>query len=167
MENKKKVFIKLLLPAYFLLIFSVQTQAQSLKSFKGKASFYSHKFTGKKTANGEIFNNYDYTCAHKHLPFGTLIEVENPKTGRSVIVRVNDRGPYSAGRVLDLSYEAAKKLGLIQNGVSDIRATIIKRRKQANNPSPFNDSFSANYSRRFIYPVIGTNQEIKRYVYRL
>ncbi len=93
--------------------------------FKGYASFYHTKFLGRKTANGEIFTRGVYTCAHKSLPFGTLIEVENTKTGRWVIVRVNDRGPFSKGRVLDLSIDAAKHIGIIDHGVAHITGRVV------------------------------------------
>ena len=128
MENKIKSYFRLLLPAYILLHFSAVSFSQSLKtgqSFKGIASFYAHSFTGKKTANGELFDNAGYTCAHKYLPFGTILEVKNQKNGRKVKVRVNDRGPYTEGRLIDLSYKAAKSLGFVSKGVSDVTVKII------------------------------------------
>jgi rare lipoprotein A len=94
-------------------------------TFKGVASYYHSKFLGRKTANGEIFSRGMYTCAHKTLPFGTLIEVENTKTGRWVIVRVNDRGPFARSRVLDLSIDAAKHLGFLEKGVAHVTAKIV------------------------------------------
>ena len=94
-------------------------------SFKGYASYYHTKFLGRKTANGETFTRGAYTCAHKSLPFGTLIEVENTKTGRWVIVRVNDRGPFAKNRVLDLSIDAAKHLGILEKGVAYISAKVV------------------------------------------
>ncbi len=94
-------------------------------SFKGFASYYHAKFLGRKTASGEVFTKGEFTCAHKTLPFGTLIEVENTKTGRWVIVRVNDRGPFSKGRVLDLSIDAAKHLGIIERGIAHVKAKIV------------------------------------------
>lgn len=92
------------------------------------ASFYGHNdgFDGKKAANGEIFDKNAYTAAHKSLPFGTVLKVTYPKTGRSVNVRINDRGPYVSGRDIDLSYGAAKKIGLVQHGVGQVRVTVIK-----------------------------------------
>ena len=86
-----------------------------------KASWYGPKFHGKMTANGEIYNQMAYTAAHKSLPFGTLLKLTNPKNGKSVIVRINDRGPYIPGRQLDLSKGSAIELGVMENGVSKIK----------------------------------------------
>jgi len=86
-----------------------------------KASWYGPKFHGKLTANGEIYNQMALTAAHKSLKFGTLLKVTNTKNGRSVIVRINDRGPYIAGRDLDLSKGAAIELGLLRRGVARVK----------------------------------------------
>ena len=87
----------------------------------GLASFYGEGFDGKLTANGEHFNRNAMTAAHKTLPFGTCVEVTSVETGRTVRVRINDRGPYAKGRVIDLSEGAARKLGIIEKGVSQVR----------------------------------------------
>lgn len=92
----------------------------------GYASYYADKFHGRKTANGEIFNMHDYTAAHRNLPFNTLLLVTNQENGRTVKVRVNDRGPYVKGRILDLSLQAAKDIGLIKNGVAKVNIKILK-----------------------------------------
>src|SRR6478735_2538471 len=78
----------------------------------GIASYYASKFEGKRTANGERYRKKEFTAAHRTLPFGTLLKVTNPKNHKWVIVRVNDRGPYNRRRIIDLSYRAAKHLGL-------------------------------------------------------
>ena len=78
----------------------------------GAASWYGPGFHGKKTANGERFNTHDLTAAHKTLPFGTKVRVTNEQTGQSVVVRINDRGPYAHGRVIDLSKAAAEAVGI-------------------------------------------------------
>ena len=78
----------------------------------GAASWYGPGFHGKKTANGERFNTHDLTAAHKTLPFGTKVRVTNERTGKSVVVRINDRGPYAHGRVIDLSKAAAEAVGI-------------------------------------------------------
>lgn len=125
-------FTKTLFTILFSALGFVPSFSQGLeykKSFKGLASFYGKEFNGKTTANGDVFNSRYYTCAHRTLPFGTLIEIENPRNGKKVIVKVNDRGPFIGQRVIDLSREAARKLGLIQHGVSDIKAKILKKRK--------------------------------------
>lgn len=86
-----------------------------------KASWYGPKFHGKLTANGEIYDQMSLTAAHKQLKFGTLLKVTNPKNGRSVIVRINDRGPYIEGRDLDLSKGAAIELGMMRKGVARLK----------------------------------------------
>ena len=89
----------------------------------GMASYYK---SGKRTANGERFNPNGLTAAHRSLPFGTKLKVTNPRTGRSVVVRVNDRGPFIRGRVIDLSLGAARVIGLTASGVGRISYTIIR-----------------------------------------
>jgi rare lipoprotein A len=90
----------------------------------GLASFY--RLTGYKTANGETFDPNLLTAAHRTLPFGTKLRVTNVTTGKSVVVRVNDRGPFIAGRELDLSYSAAESLGMIEQGVSKVQMTVVQ-----------------------------------------
>ena len=92
----------------------------------GEASYYGPGFHGKKTASGEIFDQDDYTCAHKSLPFGTKLKVVRVDNGSSVVVRVNDRGPYVDGRILDLSVAAGKKIGLDKVGHAKVVATVIE-----------------------------------------
>ncbi len=84
----------------------------------GKASWYGPRFHGRLTANGERFNTNDMTAAHKTLPFGTKVRVTNTKTGQSVVVRINDRGPYAHGRVIDLSKASARPIGV--DGVAPV-----------------------------------------------
>lgn len=91
----------------------------------GYCSYYGKKFNGRKTANGEVFDMYQLTAAHRALPFNTILEVENLDNHKKVRVRVNDRGPFKKGRILDLSYGAAKRIGLIATGVAKIKAKII------------------------------------------
>jgi rare lipoprotein A len=92
---------------------------------KGVASWYGKDFHGRRTSNGEIYNMYDMTAAHKTLPLGTFVRVENLKNGRSVDVRVNDRGPFVRGRVIDLSYTAAKRIGMIGPGTARVKVTAL------------------------------------------
>ena len=86
-----------------------------------KASWYGPQFHGRFTANGEVYDQMAFTAAHKSLRFGTLLKVTNPRNGRSVIVRINDRGPYIEGRDLDLSKGAAIELGLLKKGVGRVK----------------------------------------------
>lgn len=93
----------------------------------GMASWYGPKWHGKKTANGERFDMNSMTAAHKTLPFGTLVKVRNERNGRETIVRINNRGPFTKGRILDLSKGAANKLGFVSNGVARIKMEVIGR----------------------------------------
>jgi len=92
---------------------------------EGKASFYAKKFQGRKTANGELFSNYDYTAAHRSLPFNTYLNVVNKSNNYNIIVRVNDRGPYAKNRVIDLSEAAARRIGGYQHGLVPVRLEIL------------------------------------------
>lgn len=91
-----------------------------------KASWYGPGFHGRKTANGEKFDQMSYTAAHKSLKFGTLLRITNPKNGKSIVVRINDRGPYIEGRDLDLSKAAALELGLMRKGVARLKVEELK-----------------------------------------
>src|SRR5512143_4083498 len=93
----------------------------------GVATWYGPEFHGKTTASGERFNMYDLTCAHKELPFGSVLEVTNTANGRSVRCTVNDRGPFVSGRDLDLSYAAAKEIGLIGSGQTRVKIVYLGR----------------------------------------
>ena len=93
---------------------------------EGKATWYGPGLNGNKTASGEVFDMYGMTAAHKHLPFGTIVLVTNEKNGKSVVVRINDRGPFTAGRIIDLSYGAAYLIDMIRAGVVPARVEIIR-----------------------------------------
>ena len=85
---------------------------------KGKASYYSKRATGARTSSGERLHHDSLTCAHRTHPFGTMLKVTNPKNGKSVVVKVTDRGPFGRGRIIDLSWRAAKELGMLSQGVA-------------------------------------------------
>lgn len=95
-------------------------------TFRGKASYYADKFHGRSTASGEVFNQNKLTAAHRSLPFGTKLKVRNLKNNRSVVVVINDRGPFVEGRIIDLSYEAARQLDMLQDGIADVECTILE-----------------------------------------
>ena len=99
-----------------------------------KASWYGPKFHGKYTANGEVYDQMALTAAHKYLSFGTLLKITNPKNGKSVIVRINDRGPYIEGRELDLSKGAAIELGILEKGVARVKVQEVAL-SERNNPA--------------------------------
>lgn len=91
-----------------------------------RASWYGPGFHGQKTANGERYDQMSFTAAHKSLKFGTLLKITNPKNNKSVVVRINDRGPYIGGRDLDLSKAAALELGFVRKGVTKIKVEEVK-----------------------------------------
>ena len=91
----------------------------------GFASYYSDALHGRQTANGERYNREAFTAAHRTLPFGTLIQVTNKRNGKSIVVRINDRGPYVDGRVIDLSWRAAQSLGMVNEGVVPVNLETV------------------------------------------
>lgn len=95
----------------------------------GNVAYYGQKFAGRKTANGERFNPQALTMAHKTLPFGSLVKVTNEKNNRSVVVRVNDRGPTTEGRVGDVSLAAARKLKMVRSGVVSAKLEVVGQAK--------------------------------------
>ena len=105
------------------------TYANTGQIHEGKASWYGTSAHGKSTANGEVFLRTDFSAAHKTLPFGTVVRVYNEKNGRQVLVRINDRGPYSKGRVIDLSQRAANNLHMLKRGVARVVFEVISDRK--------------------------------------
>ena len=127
---------KLLLIALFALcnIFTLTIQAQS----DGKASFYSNGLHGRRMSNGERYDRNAFTCAHRTLPFGTRLKITNPRNGKSVIVRVTDRGPFVRGRVVDLSYAAARELGTLASGVAYVKVELVRKETEIPFPSESN-----------------------------
>ncbi len=93
---------------------------------RGSASYYAARFDGQRTASGERFDNDDMTAAHRTLPFGSLVRVTNPGNGRSVVVRINDRGPFTRGRLIDVSRAAAVELGMIARGHATVELALIE-----------------------------------------
>lgn len=110
-----------------ILLMGVVTSCTPKITETGKASYYADKFNGRKTASGEVFRNGKKTAAHKTLPFGTQVKVTNLRNGRSVKVRINDRGPFVAGRNIDLSKKAARKIGMVQEGVGNVKLVYRKK----------------------------------------
>lgn len=92
---------------------------------RGRASWYGREHQGRRTSSGERFNRHAYTCAHKTLPFGTRLRVTNPRTGKAVVVRVTDRGPFRHQRILDLAEVAARPLGIIERGAIGVIAEVV------------------------------------------
>ena len=100
----------------------------------GMASFYNDSFDGKRTANGETFDQKLLTACHRTLPFGTLVRVINIATGKSVIVRINDRGDLTPSRIIDLSHAAASEIGMLRAGVAKVRLEILAKSKSDTRP---------------------------------
>lgn len=98
------------------------------KSMVGVASYYADKFEGRKTASGERYHKQALTAAHPELPFGTLVKVTCLTTRKSVVVRINDRGPFVKGRTLDLSRSAAEKIGLIRKGKAKVKIEVLGKK---------------------------------------
>lgn len=141
--------IKKLLPFAILLVFlsscssrhvvetgyypyPVMKTVQTGYTQEGIASWYGPNFHGKRTADGEIYNMYAHTAAHKTLPFNTIVRVINLNNGRSTVVRINDRGPFVKNRIIDLSYSAAKDLGMIGTGTAPVKIIVLGNAKNYN-----------------------------------
>ncbi len=123
-------FIGILCIAALLLLASCHRKSHPSTTAKnceetGMASYYGGKFIGRQTANGEIFVANKLTAAHKTLPFGTMVKVTNLSNGKSVVVRINDRGPFVKGRIIDLSEAAAKKIDMLQQGVVKVEIVCV------------------------------------------
>ena len=112
-----------------ILFSSIFLYAKAQTSETGLASYYSDKFEGKTTASGEVYSSSKMTAAHRSLPFGTRVKVTNSANDRSVIVIVNDRGPFVKDRIIDLSKGAAVKLGYIEEGVAKVKIDILDGQK--------------------------------------
>ena len=102
-------------------------QDKGVQTISGPASWYGPGFHGRQTANGERYDQNGLTAAHKTLPFGTKVRVTNNKNGKSVVVRINDRGPYHGNRVIDLSKGAAQAVGLTSSGVAPVKIEVLGR----------------------------------------
>lgn len=101
------------------------TVARINDQLRGIASWYGPKFHAKKTSNGELYNMYANTAAHKTLPMNTMVKVQNLENGKSTIVRINDRGPFVSGRIIDLSNKAAHAIDMVKKGTARVRVTVI------------------------------------------
>lgn len=121
--------IKYLIIALLTTFFMIPCCAQ--KHQHGKASYYSKRATGARSASGQKIHHDSLTCAHRYYPFGTMLKVTNLRNDKSVIVKVIDRGPYGRGRIIDLSWAAAKEIGMIAQGVGTVKV------ERLDNPVPY------------------------------
>ena len=108
-----------------LVTFALTTPAVAQGQQHGKASYYSNSLHGHRTSDGSRYHKDSLTCAHRTLPFGTLLKITNKKNGKEVIVKVTDRGPYCTGRVVDLSMAAARELGMVASGVAAVQVEKV------------------------------------------
>lgn len=120
----KKIFI-LLFFNLTIVLFTLLGLALDRIRMTGTTSWYGQKFYGRKTASGEIYDQWAFTAAHRYLKFGTLVSVKNLQNNKKVTVRINDRGPYWPGRIIDLSLGAAEKIDMRQQGLARVRLKII------------------------------------------
>lgn len=126
MRSRVGVITLLMVLAYGCASTSQPQVPRPQETLHGVASWYGEEFAGRTTANGEIFDPSSLTAAHRSFPFGTVLDITNPKTTQTVRVRVNDRGPYIGNRVIDLSYAAAQQIGLIEPGVGTVDIVVVK-----------------------------------------
>lgn len=122
--------LKFILPVIIMVIFSSCTRIKvtsQAPAQTGLASWYGPDFHGRATSSREIYDMYDLTAAHKTLPFGTMVVVTNLENGKSVTVRINDRGPFVKGRIIDLSYAAAKAIDMVGPGVVPVKLEILEK----------------------------------------
>jgi rare lipoprotein A len=143
--------------SYLLILFLLCPVLVSLgQTQTGKASFYADKFEGHPTASGEKYKHNKLTAAHKTLPFGTVVRVTNLANGSTVEVKINDRGPYIEGRVIDLSKSAAEKLGFINLGVTDVKLEVVDAGDGKSKSQPVSiDNVSVDENEYYDFEVTG------------
>lgn len=112
---------------------------------KGVASWYGKQFHGRKTANGEVYDMYGRTAAHKTLPFNTVLQVTNLDNGKKMLVRVNDRGPFVSGRIIDLTYTVAKELGMADEGTAPVQIVAMTRAEEGGDGALYLDRPVPNF----------------------
>lgn len=145
LSNSTIVFLKLFffIIIYLIFLFSpflTSAQKKESRANFGNASFYHDSFNGKETSNGETYDKDDFTAAHLSYPFNTILLVTNKKNNKSIVVRVNDRGPFKRSRIIDLSRSAAKKIDMVPFGVVPVKIKVLNFL----NPSIMNDSLLNN-----------------------
>lgn len=129
--------------AHILLIVlfaSVAVIAEAQPQQKGKASYYGRKFEGRRMSSGAVYRGDSMFCAHRTYPFGTLLSVTNMSNGKSVVVKVMDRGPYGRGRIIDLSYAAARKIDMLHAGIVNVTVKPYKKINIPFKPEPDDDN---------------------------
>jgi len=136
MKLSKMISASILI-SFIVTMFSLTAFSQDEQI--GFSSWYGPKFHGKQTASGELYDKTKYTAAHRTLPFGTMVKVTYLKTNKSILVRVNDRGPFIKGRIIDISEAAAREIGLVNDGVGKIKLEIVNKGYEAPNPTLYDE----------------------------
>ena len=119
-----------LLRTLFLAAAIGATAPMAAQQYKGKASYYSNALHGRRMSDGTTYDKNSMTCAHRSLPLGTLVKVTNPKNGKSVVVKVTDRGPHHRRQLIDLSRKAAEEIDILRQGVADVVVEVVKKVKK-------------------------------------
>ncbi len=138
MNSKFTLYFRVLILVFSTLFFSACSRhapsrdGRSTRSFEGKsdvgyASWYGDQFHGKKTASGEVYDMYSMTAAHRHAPFGTQVRVTNLDNDRQTVVKINDRGPFVRGRIIDLSRKAAEEIGMVGSGTAKVKLEFLNK----------------------------------------
>ena len=140
MRTREQKYATPLLRGLLFIIFHLSFSLAIGQTQRGIASYYGKRATGRLTSSGERLHHDSMTCAHRTHPFGTLLKVFNPHNKRSVVVKVNDRGPFGRGRIIDLSWAAAQQLGILRRGIAKVEVTVYD--PQRDGPLPPVDSIA-------------------------
>ena len=142
---------------HFIIALTLQTETYEGDSARshGKASFYHDKFQGRLTSNGEVYDKNDFTAAHRTLPFNSIVHVYNKKNGKSVIVRINDRGPFRRSRIIDLSRSAAEKIEMVPFGIVPVTISLMTLLDNV----PLTDS---SFVKDEVWDLYGDKTELKK-----
>lgn len=135
MKNNRISFITSIITILFFGFSPLSFAQDKSQTETGKASWYGSEYHGKKTSSGERYNKNDMTAAHITLPFGTQVKVTNLSNNESVVVRINDRGPYAGNRIIDVSEVAARKLGIHQQGVGNVQVEVLPENYNPQSPN--------------------------------
>ncbi len=155
---RKKILAATAAAVFANCLFTLMPAGANATSYKGVASYYK---SGKRTANGERFNPMGLTAAHRSLPFGTKVRVTQVKSGRSVVVRINDRGPFIRGRIIDLSLGAARVIGLNRSGVARVEVEVLQRGSGKGAVDVLQGSHPANKSARMMTASLQVTDNIE------
>lgn len=150
-SNNHKMKLKHLLFTFIsFLTFAGFHTAEAQKKSVGDATYYSHRLQGRRTSDGSLYHRDSLTCAHRTLPFGTLLKVRNTVNGREVVVKVTDRGPFRRGGIVDLSYAAAERIGLVRRGVVRVEVEAVGTSAYSNTAN----QYLANVEKNDILPEL-------------